>query len=565
MSVELEIVPTADCVAMVGDVNTFTNYSLSGSVIVKYEKSFVRSLMPMLQPLYYTILSLDIYFEGHQDVLDRKGGFASTAICRQKKSLIGPGALPVVLSPIVHTVGIPFELAVPSWLPPTWMGADGMTSYSLFCKARVVPNYAPCELLTPYKPSTEDLGNIYPLSEEPRGLHRAKSLWCLGRPPRTPPRATPKSIEATPVSIAVGRFRNSQPDLDMPERSRALFPYTYYVLEPKLRTSPDMLSDPVQVKLFNSLVLHIGVPSFVGVQERKVPVYCAIKSNMDKNILEERQFEVTKVSFNIQQVEGYSTPVCDEYEANHPLPPADQQPPRMPLMAQNIFTSLGACGLLAKSPHESHWERHNELSKHDVSHSFEHPLFKGHCKTRLDIPIVQEEKGKDTVTIWPDMESPYCKLHHCIYMAIDCKYVDEAGQVHTENMAGVVPLRFTAVASHKNTSPVSPSFSVPSMDCPTPKSSKNGSPTRSLPPVPAYGQIFDENGETRMADPLPRYERFGSIDTTTSRSSSPYGSSSGHGHETLIASRGRPSVDTCRTAISVHSQPRRHQPMAVAF
>ncbi|KZO95893.1 hypothetical protein CALVIDRAFT_577797 [Calocera viscosa TUFC12733] len=561
MSVNIEIVPTADCVAMVGDVNTFTSYSLSGNVIVKHEKSFVRSLMPMLQPLYYTILSLDIYFEGHQDVLDRNGGLASTSICRLKKALIVPGSLPVVLSPVVHTIGIPFELAVPSWLPPTWMGRDGVTSYSLFCKAKILPHYAPCELLTPYKPSTSELGNIYPMADESSKLRRAKSLWCLGRPPKP----SLKSIEANPVSIAVGRFRTPQPEAHLPETNRTLFPYTYYILEPKLRTNPEALSDPVQVELFNSLVLHIGVPSYVGVQETTVPVYCAIKSNMDKNILEQRKFEVTKLSLNIQQVEAYQTPISDEYAVNHPLPAADQQPPQQPLMAQNIFTSLGACGLLAQSVSESRWERHNELSKHDVEHTFEHPLSKGHCKTRLDIPIVQEEKGKETVTIWPDMESPYCRLHHCIYMSIDCQYVDESGQVRTENMAGVVPLRFTAVATHKSTAPVSPSFSVPSMDCGKPRLPKDGSPTSSLPPVPAYGQIFDENGETRMADPLPRYEPKRSTDSLSSRSSSPYGSSSSPGHDTLINSRGRPSIDTCRTGISVHSQPRTHQPMAIAF
>ncbi|EJU05651.1 hypothetical protein DACRYDRAFT_113711 [Dacryopinax primogenitus] len=563
MSVTVEIVPTADCVAMVGDANTFTSYSLSGNVVINYEKSLVRSLLPVLQPLFYTVISIDIFFEGHQDVLDRSGGLASTAICRIQQSLIPPGSLPVVLSPIVHTLGIPFELAVPSWLPPTWMGRDGITAYSLFCKVKATPHYSASDLLLPHSPSTIELGNIYPLSGG-RSLKRARSIWCLGRSGHT--KSTLRTIEAKPVSIAVGRFRTPQSQIDMQEECCALFPHTYYILEPKLRITPDMLSDAAQVKLLNSLVLHIGVPSFVGVQETKVPVYCAIKSTISKELLKERKFEVTKVSFNIQQVESYQTPMDPEFEANHPLPPAEEHPPNMPLMAQNIFTSLNACGLLPKSSNDARWERHCELSKHDVTHTFDHPLSQGHCKINLNIPIVQEETGEDTVTIWPDMESPYCQVHHCIYMSIDCQYVDDLGQLHTENLAGTVPLRFTAVATSRSVSPVSPSFSVRNIDCFQPRVQKDGSPTRPLPPVPAYGQIFDENGETRMADPLPKYEprRSNSTRSTSSSSSSGLSSSSGCGPETPLTRYGKTSIGSCCAPMSVHTPPRRHHAMAIA-
>lgn len=194
-----------------------------------------------------------------------------------------------------------------------------------------------------------------------------------------------------------------------------------------------------------------------------------------------------------------------------PVPSAEEQPPLMPLLTPHPWQSLYALGLVV--PHECAvaWTRHTYLvagdrvrykpsqgglelnedwAKMDTSVSIDPTTRKSH------------PKPKGARQLCPTVFTPYMRIKHELRIALHLSYIPPEGAADRTPIRqiahAVAPLSFATISLWSPFGTASGSSS--------PASSQFG--TSNAPYLPAYSQLFHDNGE-RREDPmdvcLPRY------------------------------------------------------------
>jgi hypothetical protein len=187
-----------------------------------------------------------------------------------------------------------------------------------------------------------------------------------------------------------------------------------------------------------------------------------------------------------------------------PVPPDSEQPPYVQLLNPHPWHSLYALGLVVRQEAPVVWTRRTHLvskdrvrfkpslgglalnddwAKMDTSVSIDPTTRKSHPKPKGARQLV------------PTVYTPYMRVRHEIRVGLNLTYIPPAAA------ADRTPIRQMAHA----TAPLS--FTATSLWSPFGTSSESSSPTSSqsvtssAPYLPAYSQLFHDNGE-RREDPL---------------------------------------------------------------
>ncbi|KAG8748682.1 hypothetical protein FRC10_000073 [Ceratobasidium sp. 414] len=492
MPLTLEIVPSAPWVNMFGAPDASTNYSLSGHLTLALETPTPASPLPAgtyEKPETVHLSSLELVFEGKAEMVSSQAGYDGFRICRITKQLVPQGRRIVLTTEadphhqagssgtLFHQWEVLFDLQLPGWLPPTTECGEegGGTSYALHATAC----FADSE-----KCSSWSLSSLY-------NLVRAK------QPP----------VEANRVQIEVTRHRSPpfNPALELSSEPDApLFPPVDHPATTIIRRA----NSDIPIDLLRSLDIVVTAPQHIGCEEKRVPVSVRVRSTVpgssNLGTLRLDDFEI-----GLDQSEKFRPML--HYINTFPVPPQSEQPPHEPLLSPHPWHSLYALGLVVRHDSAVAWTRYTHLiagdrvrfkpslgglelndewAKMDTTVSIDPTTRKSHPKPKGARQLV------------PTVFTPYMRVKHEIRVGLSLTYIPPEGA------ADRTPIRQMAHAT------VPLSFTVTSLWSPSGSSSESSSPTSSqsvsssAPYLPAYSQLFHDNGERRedlLGCWLPQY------------------------------------------------------------
>ncbi|KAB5596483.1 hypothetical protein CTheo_120 [Ceratobasidium theobromae] len=482
MALVLEIVPTAPWVNMYGGPDASANYSLSGHLTLTLETPLD------VKPETVHLSSLELVFEGKAEMVSSQAGYDGFRICHIAKQLVPDGRRIVLTTeadphelhgagPSLHQWQVLFDLQLPGWLPPTTeCGVEGGgISYSLYATAAFAD------------------------SERPASTWTLSSLYSLVRT-RLPP------IEADPVSIQLARHRSAPVRLDPSSERDSLFPHIGHPA-----TTVFQEHDPlIPVDILRSLDVVVTVPEHVGCEENYVPVSLRVRSNaLGASCFGSLRLDDFEIELN--QVEKFSSRPMHHYVNSFPVPPPLEQPPCIPLLTPHPWQSLYALGLVVPHEHGITWSKRTHLvagnrarfkpalggldlnddwAKMDASVSVDPTTRKSHPARKGDRQL------------HPSVFTPYMRVKHELRVGLNLTFIppeDAPNRDPIKQVAhAVVPISFTVTS-------IWPPVGVGSGST-SPTASQSA--VSSIPYLPAYSQLFYDNGE-RREDPstgwLPMY------------------------------------------------------------
>ncbi|GAB1517700.1 hypothetical protein RhiTH_000750 [Rhizoctonia solani] len=485
MPLTLEIVPTAPWVNMYGSPDAATNYSLSGHLTLTLETP--PPVLPVssetyIKPETVHISSLELVFEGKAEMVSSQAGYDGFRICRITKQLV-PQDRRIVLTteadphellglagpssrPCVQQWEVLFDMQLPGWLPPTVdCGHEGGgTQYTIYATATFADN----ERSTSWYFS---------------------SLYNMMR-------TKPQPIEAEPVPIELARHRSPPPRL-FPETSNrdALFPL---VDHPATITYLDH-DERIPVELLRSVDVIVTAPQHIGCEEHRVPVSLRVRAN-DLGSSSLGTLRLDDFEIEVNQTEKFSSRPMSAYVDSFPVPPSHEQPPNMPLLSPHPWQALYALGLVVQHDYAVNWSQQTHLvSGNRVRFK---PALGGlelnDDWAKMDIPISidpttrkSHPARKGDRQLQATVFTPHMRIKHELRVGFNLTFVppeDASNQEPIKQAAYVlIPLSFTATA-------VWPPVSVGSGSA-SPTDSQ--STVTSGPYLPAYSQLFYDNGERR--------------------------------------------------------------------
>ncbi|KAG8706649.1 hypothetical protein FRC09_002300 [Ceratobasidium sp. 395] len=493
MPLTLEIVPSAPWVNMFGSPDASTNYSLSGHLALSLSTPApapASSSGSYEKPETVHLSSLELVFEGKAEMVSSQAGYDGFRICRVTKQLVPEGRRIVLTteadphqqagsssSTLFHQWEVVFDMQLPGWLPPTTeCGEDGGgTSYALYATAC----FADSE-----KYSSWSLSSLY-------NLVRAK------QPP----------VDANRVPIEVTRHRSPpfNPALEFSsEQDAPLFP----PIDHPATTTIRQLNSDIPIDLLRSLDIVVTVPQHIGCEEKRVPVSIRVRSTVpgssNLGTLRMDDFEI-----GLNQTEN-SRPML-QYVNAFPVPSESEQPPHEPLRDPHSWHSLYALGLVVRHESAVAWTRQTHLVAGDRVRfkpslgglELNEEWAKMDTTVSID-PTTQKShpKPKGARQLVPTVFTPYMRVKHELRVALNLSYIPPEGA------ADRTPIKQLAHA----TAPLS--FTVTSLWPSSGTSSEASSPTSSqsvtsdTPYLPAYTQLFHDNGERRedlLGYWLPQY------------------------------------------------------------
>ncbi|CAE6414008.1 unnamed protein product [Rhizoctonia solani] len=489
MPLTLEIVPTAPWVNMYGSPDAATNYSLSGHLALTLETPTPMSPTSSetyTKPETVHISSLELVFEGRAEMVSSQAGYDGFRICRITKQLVPEGRRIVLTTEadpheLLGLAGPPsgsslqqwevlFDMQLPGWLPPTVdCGHEGGgTRYTIYATA----TFADSERSTSWY-----LSSLYNMI-----------------------RTKPQPVEAEPVPIELARHRSPPPRL-FPETSErdGLFPF---VDHSATITYLDH-DDRIPVELLRSVDVVVTVPQHIGCEEHRVPLSLRVRANdLGSSSLGTLRLDDFEIELN--QTEKFSSRPMPAYVDSFPVPSLHEQPPNMPLLSTHPWQSLYALGLVVQHDYAVNWsnrthlvsgnrvrfkpalgglELNDDWAKMDTSVSVDPTTRKSHPARKGDRQL--------QATVF----TPHMQIKHELRVGFNLTFVppeDAPNQEPVKQAAYVlIPLSFTAVA-------VWPPVGVGSGSA-SPTDSQSS--VTSGPYLPAYSQLFYDNGE-RRDDPL---------------------------------------------------------------
>jgi hypothetical protein len=360
------------------------------------------------------LTSLTLTFEGKQEHFAPTAGYTARRLCQTSQTLVLPSHPVAVPSTSDHKIAIVFDLAVPGWLPSTLTSnhsTTASTSYAIYATA------------------------TYHSDEYP-------AVFTIGRQ---------KSTHAQPVPISVKRNRTTS----------APKPCTYSVA-PGVK---DPSTSCIPPNIASGILAKIHVPSYLNIADQKVDLRVELGSAAPG-------VSVHEFSVKLAQRSTYFT--SPNSACTLPLPPASQQPPKVPLLSTHELMILSQHGI-SFLPDMARMEADN-VTHPDHPHTFLMSEGKlGHSlettPSTITVPIHLNREVAHA-----DYSSPFLDISHVLQVDFVVSYNGS----QKESLCVKIGLPFVEQSASDATDSAAP---------------------------PAYCQLFHSNGEARYVAGLPAYSK----------------------------------------------------------
>ncbi|GJJ12554.1 hypothetical protein Clacol_006797 [Clathrus columnatus] len=520
MPISISIEPLSSCLDMYDSPDTLSAYSLSGHVSIKHTSSIFGLAKQPSQDLF--LASLELSFEGQSELIINGLGYIPLRIFTLSEELIS-SKQPIPISSNEQNAEwrIVFNLALPGWLPATCLFGDNdeknvaSVTYGLSARARFL--------------STGEFEESLPSSSISSGTNVWNNLCSVVR--RNPNK--PRIVNAEHVSIHINRYISLPVNPEESGHSVSPFPTSTFAVQATPSHSTSIPSD-----ILRSVQLHAIVPSRISMCDDSVPLTIRLRCRYEDPRIR-NNLKVYSLETDIVQVEKYHTSPAPTYTSRFPLPPLSEQPPRVPLRTPHShLNNLFDFGLVATPsagklvPHECSlvppgasrtFKAHGSNGKPEGA-SFED----GWVRMEVDIPVIRDISETKHPSKRITTDGPLFEVYHQMRIRVTVGY-EHLGGIAMDDLAFVIPLEFVNVQP-RTTSPLgSPFFPIAAQiynhsrrlttsPIPIPHShivqrnSRNdrscGSLSRSstsssrpytpsLSTLPAYNQLYTENGYRR--------------------------------------------------------------------
>jgi len=365
------------------------------------------------QPALLT--SLTVTFEGKQEHFAPTSGYTARRLCQSSQTLVVPSSPVAVPSTSDHKIAIVFDLAVPGWLPATLTSkhsTTASTSYAIYATATY---------------SSDEYTGVF-------GLGRQRSTHGL------------------PVQITLKRNRTTS----APK-------HCAYSIAPGIK-DPSTSSIPPNVA--SAILAKLQMPSYLNIADQKFDLQVELGSAAPG-------VSVHEFTVKLAQRSTYFT--SPNSACPLPLPPASQQPPKVPLLSTHELMLLAQHGI-SFPPDAVRMEADN-VTHPGHPHTF---LMQegeaGHCleptPSTITVPVQLNRRAAHA-----DYTSPFLDISHVLQVDFVVSY-------------NGAPRETLCVK-----------ISLPFVELPAPDNTANSAAP------PAYCQLFHSNGEARYVAGLPAYSK----------------------------------------------------------
>lgn len=489
--------------------NSRTAYSLSGHVVITLTNP-ASLFEPRPRAQTIQVSSIALTFEGANESICPDTGYRGVRLCRLEKELIVPEPIVLTGKPdgITTRWSILFDLAIPGWLPPSAeFPEQSLTAYALYATAK----YA---FVDADGSTSSSSSSAPPKKCSPWGI---SSLYALTG------RNRPKSTSAPKCPITIRRLRTPPCNPRSWEHPNTA-EFDSHHLSPEL-TVPTTSEIPLD--LLRTVELVLDVPQFVGTREGHVPMSVRIRSKHD-NPAQSSQLSVQEFDVEVQQVERFWSKACTRYADMFPMAPQEEQPPNVPLLSPHTLHQIATLGLAVAREKTLYTTRTIPLVPTQSVHFRLAPtrggvsLDREWAKMDINVPVLKEAANEDgeevteedgveldedrryermarRLMVATEMDAPFYRIRHEVKVNVQIAYQPADGSAPiVETLQAVAPLRFAHLASPYSTSAFSPEVS-PSAS--TSSLTSTSTASASAPPnLPAYSQLFHENGERKELD-----------------------------------------------------------------
>ena len=389
------------------------SYSLSGQLVLTVTPPRYPFSFTARQPALLT--SLTVTFEGKQEHFAPTSGYTARRLCQVSKTLVVPSSPIAVPSTSDHKIAIVFDLAVPGWLPATLTSkhsTTASTSYAIYATATY---------------SSDESSSVFAISRH-------------------------KTAHAQPVQITVKRNRTTS----------APKPCSYSVA-PGLK---DPSASHLPPDVASAILTKLHMPSYLNIADQKFDLRVELGSAVPG---------VSVHGFTVKLAQRSTYFTSPNSACPLPLPPASQQPPKVPLLSTHELMLLAQHGI-AFPPHSARMEADN-VTHPDHAHTF--LMQEGDAGHSL-------EPAPSTITVpvhlyrraaHPDYTSPFLDIAHVLQVDFLVSY-------------NGAPRETLCVK-----------IGLPFVELPAPDAANAAAAP------PAYSQLFHSNGEARFVAGLPAYSK----------------------------------------------------------
>jgi hypothetical protein len=322
-----------------------------------------------------------------------------------------------------------------------------------------------------------------------------------------------------------------EPPSDVPFRSAT---NSYFIKTPT--PLPGKASIPAGV--LEKIQVIVATPEFVDMQAGSVPVILRLRTN-GLEALHCKRIQVKEVVIDINQKEKYRSVIwlcslhissCRVYNRSraspsyleaYPVPPRNRQPPIEPLLAPHPVNNVYEYGL-ATSPANPLESTSRAISLLPPGESGRHQFGKENYAfadddmpkdnpdwytVEIALPFVSQMTTADTGSWWdeafelfPTVWTPLFHITHEITLSVTLSYDNEDdGKRFYDRLTMRVPITMV------HTLPPTPSLTESEHTLPV---LLNAAALKNSYALPAYSQLYDEEGERKIdySIPLPLYE-----------------------------------------------------------
>ncbi|KAG7092725.1 hypothetical protein E1B28_009054 [Marasmius oreades] len=548
MAVSIEIVPFSSNVDMYGKADAGFAYSLSGHVSVSISPSCFA--FKRYRKTDLLLQSLELTFEGQNEMHSDAMGYSSARLCRITKELVPQE--PVLLSNEgigTSNVNEPcrwniiFSLTIPGWLPAsTGYGSDGTlgVSYNLFATAKFLID-----------------------------SHSHRDSWSTGISSLYSSLCSPERVIKAEKAILVRRF----PSPPLPSNEDCAVEDATFYIKPDVQPPDENAKVFIPLDVWSKLQILVSIPEYTDIKSHELPFTLRLRTKNMK-VEDRKRIQLLGFSVNVYQKEKCRQHPSHEYVNRYPLPPASEQPPNLPLNRPHrlgyVFDSLciplphghreQICTVSLLSPTSNgqyQAEGPNYVFADGETESTS--WFTLQCVIPLSPADATHDIADDATSPWagqtiarrPTFSSPLLSVRHQVSIRLSLGYdYPDLEETAWEAFTFNVPIRFESVAPKPAKPTISSSLSLFASTVTGEAitlEEEEGLASSSSPPVlPAYSELFYSNGDRKLdPTPLPLYSPPGvPVPATTElTSTSPQPSNEVSSHEKGTCDLRSPSND----------------------
>nr|ODN76376.1 hypothetical protein L203_06442 [Cryptococcus depauperatus CBS 7841] len=501
---------------MIGGPNTGTSYSLPGHVLLSF-----NALPAPLEGRLREIRELKLVVEGKSEFYDGEGRytpmrvFASTLNLVPSEALLVPSSDPSRPHASKLQMALPFDLRLPGWLPNTH--SLEMTNVSYGCIVQAIvgwtgPVSASTSTLTSTSVIADGSSNLMRdlISKQPKPssmvekLYANCSLW-----PATSDRSTSKwqpfIVRRHRIPPAVGQLAPEQTERHFTLRPEAnsTSPIECVVSVPefidvngeerslkvslRIRARKDAIRQEAQSVLgaAQSGSVEDGAcersePVTSTRQLESVPMERSGKGKKEEDILT----RMVELGMEVEETEWFSSTPSSSFMSSFPVPEAQPSRHSNELLNPSSAHAQSTLGYNDR-PFKGTRTRSCLLSEDGNQRNFffaDEGLGLGDKwrKVNVVLPMPAELAGKGMHSRpRPEFNGPFARIKHSLKIRVVCHSLGSSDDAQVVLLS--TPIRFGT--------------------CPTTIPSERARPES----LPAYIQLFLENGDLRECDPLPLY------------------------------------------------------------